>query len=525
MDENIHNIDHLFKKAMEGHEEVPSSNVWENIDKNLDKNNVVSISRKYRKLKWVAASLLIFSAGMAMYTVQTRLKNKELAKSISKKKMAESSAERNYADFQKTPLNDAEPSASQVAQDPAVITNKSDSAKATVDSNEAIIKADKQSVIDKLSARVAPTKAEDAKTAQTAKNVKNQLRITETTEEPLPVNKAIKDKSAAVVKNNTNEVFSISKEDAKNVETNSYNPLTGLKAVDHLTSASERQKNLMQIQPAGLLFEKLLRSASQNNTIPAGEPMVLAKNSKVKGYRKSLFSVTVFYSPDFVDTRVDNDQRGFREDDRNEIKNKEKILRTSSVGVLIDYNLSSRWSVQSGISFSSMTTNIQPKIIFARADPHGNINYRFNCSSGYSFVTLRRGTAPALGDSVVALASAHTLNYVSVPLTIKYVFSKGKLSLSPGLGIAANFLNKGKIETEIAGSAGTEKASIDHIQGLNNSYFSGLVSLGAEYSLNKTFALSFTPTGRIALSAINKDTPVKTYLNSFGLATGLRISF
>jgi hypothetical protein len=114
---------------------------------------------------------------------------------------------------------------------------------------------------------------------------------------------------------------------------------------------------------------------------------------------------------------------------------------------------------------------------------------------------------------------------VSVPLTIKYVFSKGKLSLSPGLGIAANFLNKGKIETEIAGSAGTEKASIDHIQGLNNSYFSGLVSVGAEYSLNKTFALSFTPTGRIALSAINKDTPVKTYLNSFGLATGLRISF
>ena len=89
MDENLHNIDDLFKKAIDRHEEMPSSKVWENIDKSLDKKKVISISEKYRKLKWVAAALLIFSAGMAMYTVRTRMKNRELARlnSISHKKL------------------------------------------------------------------------------------------------------------------------------------------------------------------------------------------------------------------------------------------------------------------------------------------------------------------------------------------------------------------------------------------------------------------------------------------------------
>ncbi|MEJ7680760.1 MAG: hypothetical protein WKG06_23495 [Segetibacter sp.] len=78
MDEDLHSIDDLFKKAINGHEELPSGGVWEKIDKNLDKKKVVFISKKYNKLKWIAAALLMFSAGMAMYTLHTKMKNQEL---------------------------------------------------------------------------------------------------------------------------------------------------------------------------------------------------------------------------------------------------------------------------------------------------------------------------------------------------------------------------------------------------------------------------------------------------------------
>jgi len=76
MNKNLHNIDKLFKTALEGAEDEPSSNVWESIDKDLDKKKVVSISRKYYKLKFAASFLLIFSIGMAMYILQVNRKNK-----------------------------------------------------------------------------------------------------------------------------------------------------------------------------------------------------------------------------------------------------------------------------------------------------------------------------------------------------------------------------------------------------------------------------------------------------------------
>src|SRR5687767_212163 len=80
MGEHLHNIDKLFKAALERSDDLPSDEVWENIDKNLDKKKVVSISEKYKRLKWVAAALLIFSVGMAMYAIRTRIKNREIVK-------------------------------------------------------------------------------------------------------------------------------------------------------------------------------------------------------------------------------------------------------------------------------------------------------------------------------------------------------------------------------------------------------------------------------------------------------------
>jgi len=77
MSEDLHNIDDLFRKALEENQQLPSQSVWDNIDKALDKKKVVSISKKYNKLKWAAAVLLLFSLGMAMYTLHIRKQNRD----------------------------------------------------------------------------------------------------------------------------------------------------------------------------------------------------------------------------------------------------------------------------------------------------------------------------------------------------------------------------------------------------------------------------------------------------------------
>ncbi len=106
-----------------------------------------------------------------------------------------------------------------------------------------------------------------------------------------------------------------------------------------------------------------------------------------------------------------------------------------------------------------------------------------------------------------------------MPLAVKYNINKGKFTLNPAFGVAADFLTKGKIETVI----GNEKASINHIKGLGPMYLNSAISLGMSYNINQNIAFSLTPAARFALTSINKDAPVKTYLNSYGLAAGLTI--
>ena len=250
-----------------------------------------------------------------------------------------------------------------------------------------------------------------------------------------------------------------------------------------------------------------------------------AKTSKINSSGKSPFSVTVFFSPDLVSTSLKDEHPRFREEERNEIEKDEQIKFSSTFGVLLDYNIGSKWKLESGVTYSSRKTAIHPKTIYARPDNDGNVNYRFNCSAGYSYVTLASYPPPASGDSVNALASTNNLQYIGLPLYAKYIFTTGRFSILPGAGISFNFLTKGKIETTIATSTGAKNSSTDKIQGLKSMYINGAAGIGLRYKLNKTFSLSFEPAFRFAISSINKDASVKTNLNSIGLSTGILFKF
>jgi hypothetical protein len=293
-----------------------------------------------------------------------------------------------------------------------------------------------------------------------------------------------------------------------------------------LATVPEREISRDMIEP-GIFSADKKPNLIIGNTKETNDNKQIAANRKsvIKPFKGSRFSATAFYSKNFVSMSVSNDRHNFREEDKNEIKNKESISNSSSKGVLVNYNIRNRWSLQSGLIFSSMTTDIQTKNIFARPDNRGNVNYRFNCSAGYSYVTLKSGNSPAPGDSVTALSATNTLQYVAVPFGLSYNVPIGRLSLQPDAGLAANFLTKGSIETVVATQAGNERHDPDRIEGLNSSYVNGSISLAANYYFTKNIALNLTPVARFALSAINKDAPVKTYINSFGLAAGLTIHF
>lgn len=533
MDENLHNIDDFFKKALNEHEEMPSHDVWEQIDKNLDKKKVDFISKKYNKLKWVAAALLMFSAGMAMYTWRTRMKNKELVQqnvAAAKNKMEKyksnkkdvannSTAETSIPEVEKEAT--AKNTGIKINQNHKIdLSEKSNTAnKQNVSGNNKKLReaenADAE-VLKKQSAAIiaeSPDKSErnPDKYKQKIKelSIRNQGNDSE----------KVADKEVILKDNKTALLF----EEQKNIfDSNLKFPIENTRK--EVNAEIEPVNHNFKISSSNSPLENFLKKTSDNNTITIKEySIVKAKKNKSKLLKKSLFSAGLFYSPDFVSSKVDDDHHRFREDDRNEIKNKEEIRDSYTAGLLIDYNKGKKISVESGLTFSSITTAIASKQIFARPDSRGNLNYRFNCSAGYSYIPVKPGSNPVAGDSITALSSKNILQYIGVPFAVKYNVSKGKLSLNPGFGIAINFLTKGKIETGIEQLSGTEKANINNIEGLKHVYLNGSFSLSANYNLNQNLVLSFTPAARFALTSINKDAPVKTYLNSLGLAAGLFI--
>jgi hypothetical protein len=503
MSENLHNIDDLFKKAIDEHSDMPSSTVWDAIDKQLDKKKVVSISKKYNKLKWVAAVLLLVSVGMAMYTLQTRMKNKELVKQNNLNK-SKNNKENN---IDKRSTLEIKPEAEK--ENNNIPANDSSTSK-----KEAIV-TNKQSVDRPKS--INPD--QQAKTLSQApeKKIKGPGITTAITKQPDNVveqnnllnNNTSKQNKAVDNSNNNSEPFS--RRVIGNV------PVINTIHKWDIYAISSYHPSVNIYPPAFIINNDIL---ADNNEKARAEKRSRAVNKKTSA-TTSPFSATLFYSPEFINTHVKDDHPRYREDDKHDIKNSERTKSSSSYGVLIEYGNGNKWSVQSGLAIFTSITEIGKKTVFARPDNGGNVNYRLSCTAGSAYVPLKSGASPTQGDSTKILSAKNTLQYVSVPLSVKYAVGN-KLKVVSSFGITANLLSKGKIETVLATPGGNE-SSTNNIQGLRSSYLNTQLSVGAEYSLGKKISINISPAAKFALSSINKDAAVKTKLNSFGIAAGVKI--
>lgn len=172
--------------------------------------------------------------------------------------------------------------------------------------------------------------------------------------------------------------------------------------------------------------------------------------------------------------------------------------------------------------FTSKTIHINPKTIRADAEDNGVVKFRFNCSSGYTYLSSKTIANPFIGDILQVFESTNTLHYLSVPLAIKYHYYLNKIDLFATAGTPINILTKGKIETEISNVANKEVSTRNKINGLKPGYFSGNIGLGLSYTITRNIALSFMLSYNFALNSSTRDATVKTYPNTISLAAGIR---
>ncbi len=559
MSENLHDIDKLFRDGIEGQEDMPSAKVWEAVDAGLDKSNVIHIKRKYDNLKRIAAILLLLLLSVVGYEI---FKNK-----FSGDKDIAGAGSSNAT----KPAGEISANDNGTAGNPSA--GKNSSTQNTIGINEAGSNAQSGSVAnagyDSLQNEMAAVKDNSAVTNKAADN-------TIAAESGQPVNIKTTQGAAAqtVITEKNNSAAADKNKTTGPVVSNGGNDNNYRNAVTVKRPAQHKTKIRIQSpQPQEEPADENGAQGSNEETavVTASELMPLdntsvstladrinkavAVNEEKAGNRQSPdvaikkmrlkksfhFSLMPFFSPQFVATNIKEEShsqwtntapggppppRPGRGDHKEQYKEDEQKQTAYSIGILASVPLGKNWSVQTGVTYLSKNISIEPKKIYARPDKDGNVKYVFDCSSGYSYISTKTGTTPAVGDSINTVTSKNSLGYVGIPLSVNYAFNFGKFSIIPGVGGMLNLLTRQKIQTELVQGSTKEQKSINKIEGLQSSYLNATAGLAVEYNVNKRIALNIMPAGSFALTSINNsDAAVKSYPNAFGISGGVKIKF
>lgn len=501
---DIHDIDKLFKDGIEGHKEDVPDAVWENISNKLDEKQAVSFEKKYYRLRRLAIAVVLlgFLSGVyALYSKFVAPHEDVVVKTVPKTKS-----------FEKANDNALKENSTTVEQKKSVVSDENivDSKNNLKESSDETNKVKEQSSSSTINNNNSDVKKEHSTTEVNAptKTVVKKIKSNNLPERS-EANNSTQPKTKIVVEKK------ISLPDEKPVEEQSITSLL-----------SERTtSNIALMMNAEVFIANQLNTIAHPLFASDATSVNLSSIAKQKIKTPASFSLTAFAGPDFsFENFKDNDHfAGPPGGNRQEAKRDEQQSTSFTTGLLLDYNLNSKWSIQSGIMLTTSITNIAPSTVYARPDNNGRIHFEFHCSSGYSYIEPGN-IAPQAGDSAKAMGSKTKLQYTSVPLAVRYHLNAGRFSFLPAAGFTLNFLAQGKVETTIQHGTDTE-SSEDNITGLRSSYLNGLVSVGAEYKLTRNVSLTLIPSGRFAVTAINKNTPVSSYPNYFSLAGGVRVSF
>jgi Outer membrane protein beta-barrel domain len=511
MDKDLHNIEDLFKSALNDHEEMPPGKVWDAVDQRLDKDTVATIKKKYKTLKRFSLLLLLLLIGLSIYELNIRNSGRGIAKTNntdsdngmatakSSDKDIKKNTDRNKITLKKQPdskdVNNVTTNTIPANSTPEIfIPGNSEPGKSSNNINNSVKKDQKEFSSDiKLSITnpsVSNTYPDIIKTAgeQKIKTSKNTER-----------ENIIQNAGAAQV--NNLPVFE-----------RQFNPLH-FEKINRISDDSDNRKITLQ------------SSLSNKNNPPLDVMATTPQPARKNPIKPSRFSISASFSPDIASYRLEDEDTPGQPDNAEDIKRTERHEFSSTTGLFVEYDVNKRWTIQSGITFSNTNIAVEPRDLYAQRVNNGDIKYRLNISSGYAYLVPTFQPVPVLGDTLNVTAITHKLRYLGVPIAVKYSITLGKLKIEALTGVTVNFLTKGKLETEVQKGPNNEIDILNKIEGLKSIYLSGQAGIGAEYKLAGKVSFILMPTARFAFMPINKGSVVKTYPYSFGIAAGLKMRF
>jgi hypothetical protein len=217
-------------------------------------------------------------------------------------------------------------------------------------------------------------------------------------------------------------------------------------------------------------------------------------------------------------------------DVESQLNDSEDALLSYAGGVDVNYVLSDRWNIQSGMYYSKIgqvnnnalnfKQNDDEYLLFAIRTSTGNINVSFEkIPDDIKTITPNKDTLEAVDLNNVKLIQNFDL--FEIPFMVKYKILSRKLGINISGGLSPAYLVSNSTILQVDDN----KYDVGSSSNLNSMIVNTSISLGINYQLSKRISLNLEPNFKYSLSPINKDSNFDYHPYYFSWFTGLSYKF
>ena len=252
----------------------------------------------------------------------------------------------------------------------------------------------------------------------------------------------------------------------------------------------------------------------------AGEHVIKLQQPKFR----DRFSITPYFSQEFAGYNfTDND---ITAPNGKEIERAERNIFSASVGVYFNYKINEKWMLQTGFSYSWSRSIMDSSQSYAVKNESGDIAFKLNTASGFSFLHSPPFIVPMVGDSISTAKTHSELHYITVPLVLSYRIPMHRFTLLAGMGMTFNVLTHATLETDIYGANYKQNESEIPLRGLKKINLGLLVKAEIQYRLTSNMSASLMPSFKNTLGPINtNNSSLSAYPYNFGIGAGITYLF
>jgi hypothetical protein len=203
----------------------------------------------------------------------------------------------------------------------------------------------------------------------------------------------------------------------------------------------------------------------------------------------SKFSASIFYAP-YISDELFESESADNTTINNETANEEEV-NPYMLGARFGYDISSKWSIVTGLYYYSFQVAVSPITIYAQQRQSGDVGYSLQTSMGT--VECEYNGTPNVGDAMKVNGTA-TAHYLSIPFQIKYSFiNSTKFIFYLTGGAAVNMVAYRKMSLHWQDFNWNEGDELEGIESSESIYYSFYAAPGISYKFNKCFSVYFEP--------------------------------